>query len=141
MNKKTLIALIAFLLVVGIAVGVYFLTRSDTESAGRKKRANTPDGKITVTLIVVHGDKTVKKWTVKTEAEYLEQVLLDEGILKKEDDENGLYSTFDGETADWNKDQSWWQLFEGDVSAVRGVREIPLTDGGVYRMEYTVGGF
>ena len=88
MNKKMIIALIAFVVVVALAVGIYFIAKPKTE-----------EGSKTVTIIVVHGDKSEKKLTVKTDAEYLEQLLLDEGILKAEDNENGMYNTFDGETA------------------------------------------
>lgn len=128
MNKKTIIALIAFVAVVALAVGIYFIAKPKTE-----------EGSKTVTIIVVHSEKTEKKLTVKTDAEFLEQVLLDEGILKAEDNENGMYNTFDGEKADWNANESWWRIYEGDTESVRGVKEIPVLDGGVYKMVYTVG--
>ncbi len=128
MNKKTIIVLIAFVLAVVLALGIYFIVKPETQQGSK-----------TVTLIVVHSDKTEKKLTVKTDAEYLEQVLLDEGLVKEADNDNGLYHTFDGEKADWNVDEGWWQLFEGETSSVRGVAEIPVEDGGVYKMVYTIG--
>ena len=128
MNKKMIIALIAFVVVVGLAVGIYFIAKPETQ-----------EGSKTVTLVVVHGDKTEKKLTVKTDAQYLEEVLLSEGILKAEDNENGLYNTVDGETVNWDENQSWWQIFEGDTASVRGVKEIPVEDGGVYKLVYTIG--
>ena len=128
MNKKMLIALIAFVVVIALAVGIYFIAKPETQ-----------EGSKTVTLVVVHGDKTEKKLTVKTDAQYLEEVLLSEGILKAEDNENGLYNTVDGETVNWDENQSWWQIFEGDTASVRGVKEIPVEDGGVYKLVYTIG--
>lgn len=128
MNKKLIIALIALVVMAALAVGIYFIAKPETE-----------EGSKTVTIIVVHGDKTEKKLTVKTDAVYLEQVLLDEGILKAEDNENGLYNTIDGETVNWDENQSWWELFEGETSSIRGVAEIPVTDGGVYKLVYTIG--
>ena len=128
MNKKMIIALIAFVVVVALAVGIYFIAKPKTE-----------EGSKTVTIIVIHGDKSEKKLTVKTDAEYLEQLLLDEGILKAEDSINGLYDTVDGETVNWDENQSWWEIFENDVSSVRGVKEIPVLDGGVYKLVYTIG--
>jgi len=129
MNKKTIIALIAFVAVVALAVGIYFIAKPDTQ-----------EGSKTVTLVVIHSDGTEKKLTVKTDAEYLEQVLLQEGILKAEDDENGMYYTFDGETAVYTEEnQAWWKLCEGDTMSNHGVKEIPVVDGGVYKMVYTVG--
>ena len=129
MNKKMIIALIAFVVVVALAVGIYFIAKPKTE-----------EGSKTVTIIVIHGDKSEKKLTVKTDAEYLEQLLLDEGILKAEDNENGMYNTFDGETAVYTEEnQAWWKLCEGDTMSNHGVKEIPVTDGGVYKIIYTVG--
>ena len=129
MNKKMIIALIAFVVVLALAVGIYFIAKPKTQ-----------EGSKTVTIIVVHGDKTEKKFTVKTDAEYLEEVLLSEGIIKAEDDNNGMYSTFDGEAAIYTEEnQAWWKLCEGDEMSVRGVKEIPVIDGGVYKMVYTVG--
>lgn len=128
MNKKTIIVLIAFVLAVVLALGIYFIVKPETQQGSK-----------TVTLIVVHSDKTEKKLTVKTDAEYLEQVLLDEGILKAEDNESGMYNTVDGETVNWDENQSWWEIFEGETSSVRGVAEIPVEDGGVYKMVYTIG--
>ena len=128
MNKKMLIALIAFVVVIALAVGIYFIAKPETQ-----------EGSKTVTVVVVHGDKTEKRLTVKTDAQYLEEVLLSEGILKAEDNENGLYNTVDGETVNWDENQSWWQIFEGDTASVRGVKEIPVEDGGVYKLVYTIG--
>lgn len=129
MNKKMIIALIAFVVVVALAVGIYFIAKPKTE-----------EGSKTVTIIVIHGDKSEKKLTVKTDAEYLEQLLLDEGILKSEDNENGMYNTFDGETAVYTEEnQAWWKICEGDTMSNHGVKEIPVTDGGVYKIIYTVG--
>ena len=123
-----LIALIAFVVVIALAVGIYFIAKPETQ-----------EGSKTVTVVVVHGDKTEKRLTVKTDAQYLEEVLLSEGILKAEDNENGLYNTVDGETVNWDENQSWWQIFEGDTASVRGVKEIPVEDGGVYKLVYTIG--
>lgn len=129
MNKKLIIALIAFVVVIALAVGIYFIAKPKIE-----------EGTKTATVIVIHSDGKEKKLTVKTDAEYLEELLLDEGILKAEDNENGMYNTFDGETAVYTEEnQAWWKLCEGDTMSNYGVKEIPVTDGGVYKIIYTVG--
>lgn len=128
MNKKLIIALIAFVVVVALALGIYFITRPDTQ-----------EGVKTITVVVLHGDGTEKKVIIETNAEFLEKALLDEGILKAEHDENGLYNTVDGETVDWEANQSWWRIYDSGAEAQCGVKEIPVIDGREYRLEYTIG--
>ena len=45
----------------------------------------------------------------------------------------------DGETADYNVDGGWWQVFIGEESATIGADGIAITDGGVYKLVYTIG--
>ena len=52
----------------------------------------------------------------------------------------GLYfDTVDGETADWNADQSYWSILIGEEYATVGADGIVLTDGGEYSLVYTIG--
>ena len=54
--------------------------------------------------------------------------------------EYGLYfDTADGETADYSVDGGWWQVFIGEESATIGADGIAITDGGVYKLVYTIG--
>lgn len=128
MNKKTIIALVALVVVVGLLIGVYFLTRPETE-----------EGMKTITVTVVHSDKTEKTVTIKTDKTYLFEAMVDEGLLKAEDNENGLYNTVDGETADWNENEAWWALYEGDTQTNEGMNTLPIKDGGTYKVEYKIG--
>ena len=128
-NKKMIIAVIAVVLVIAALGSIFVMTRPETFA-----------GKKTITVTVVHKDGSTKEFTCKTTEEYLGPVLLEEKIVEGEQSTYGLmiYAA-DGETADWNVDNGWWQLFEGDVPAITGADAIVITDGGVYRLEYTIG--
>ncbi len=125
MNKKTVIALIALVAVIGLMAGIWFGTRAIAE-AGMK----------TFTLTVVHSDGSEKVFTIKSDREFLAEALLDEKLIV-ESDSPGLYITVDGETADYNVDQSYWSFLIGEEYAMEGMNTTAITDGGVYKLVYT----
>ena len=94
--------------------------------------------KATFTFKVTHADGTVKIFEVKTNAETVGAALLAEGLIEGEAGDYGLYvKIVDGETADYNVDQSYWAFYIGDAMAEIGVDSTPVTDGGVYSFVYT----
>ena len=145
MNKKTIIALIALVLVAAIMAGIYFATRPDTGKKDTDKEtvSQTDEGTEaagnTFTLVVVHGDKTEKTFTITSTKEFLAQALIDEGIITDEGVETGMYFTVDGETASWEENKSYWALYIGEDYATTGADGIVVTDGGEYGLVYTIG--
>ena len=136
-NKKTIIALIALVVVIGLMIGVYSATRPKT-------RAEVPqestEASVSITVTVVHKDGSEKVFELETDALYLGEVLISEGIVEGEEGPYGLMiSAVDGEVADWNVDQSYWAIFIGEEYATVGADEIVLEDGGVYSLVYTRG--
>lgn len=128
-NKKMLLIAVAFVALIAVMAGVFALTRPET-SQGAK----------TITVTVVHKDGTGKDFTCHTDEEFLGAVLVAEEIVEGEQGEFGLYfNTADGETADYSVDGGWWQIFIGDEAAVTGADSIAITDGGVYKLVYTIG--
>lgn len=128
-DKKVLISVLALILVVAVFAGIWLATRPET-AAGRKN----------ITVTVVHGDGTAKDFHCNTDGEYLGPVLTATGIAEGTEGPYGLeIHTVDGETADWNVDQSYWALYIGEEYATTGADGVVLTDGGVYRLVYTVG--
>ena len=127
-NKKV-IALIAIVLVAALMVGVYVMTRPEAVAGGKS-----------ITVTVVHADGTSKDFAYKTDAEFLGQVILSEGLVEGNDGPYGLeIHTVDGETASWEENQSYWALFIGEEYATTGADGVALTDGGVYKLVYTIG--
>ena len=127
-NKKLLIALAALVVVIAAMLTIYFVTLPET-SAGKK----------TCTITVIHGDETVKTLTVTTEEEYLGAALEKEGIISSQGADPGMFHTVDGEKADWNVNQSYWAFYVGEEYASKGIYETPVTDGGSYKLVYTIG--
>ena len=128
-NKKLLLAVVALAVVIGVMLGVYAATRPETV-----------EGEKTVTVTVVHKDGTEKEFVCHTDEEYLGPVLVAEEIVVGEQGEFGLYfNTADGETADYNVDGGWWQVFAGAEAAMVGVDSIAIADGDTFRLVYTIG--
>lgn len=127
-NKKTILAIVALILVVGIMLGVYLATRPQTS-----------EGSKTFTVTVVHGDKTSKEFTYKTDEAFLGPVLVAEGLIVMDDEQTSMFNTVDGETAIYETDKAYWALYVGDDYAMTGINDTPVEDGSVFRLEYTVG--
>lgn len=128
-NKKLILIAVALIACVAVMLGIFVMTRPDTV-AGNK----------TVTVTVVHKDGSEKVFICKTDAEYLGTVLVDENIVTPNYGEFGLYfDTADGETADYNVDGGWWQVFIGEESAMVGADQIPIADGDTFKLVYTIG--
>ena len=125
MNKKIWIPLVALILVAAAMLGIYLGTRPETV-----------DGSKTITVTVVHKDGKENVKTYSTDREFLSQVLLDNCLIEPSND--GMYNTIDGATADYSVDQSYWAVYIGEDYAMTGMDEIPVTDGGVYKLVYTV---
>lgn len=126
-NKKLLVALIAFVAVIAVVVGIWFATRPQT---------TVEEGSKAFTVVVVHADGTEKKFEYKTDGEYLGPVLVEKGLIV-ESDSPGLYNTVDGVTADWNVDQSYWSFYVGDEMAMYGLDDAVIHDGDVFKLVYT----
>lgn len=127
-NKKLVIAIVAVVAVIAVMLGVYAAARPETQQGAK-----------TITVVVVHSDGSEKSFTCHTDEEYLAQVLLAEELVTGADGEYGLtIESVDGETADWTADGAYWSLYIGEEYATTGASMTPVTDGGVYKLVYTV---
>ena len=126
-NKKTIIALIAAILAVALLAGIYLAARPQAT-----------EGEKTFTLTVVHSEGS-KDFTITTQEEFLAHALIAEGIITDEGIETGMYLTVDGEVASWEKDQAYWAIYIGEDYATVGMNDLPIEDGAVYKLEYTIG--
>ena len=128
-NKKLIVSLIALVAVVALMVGVYVSTRPETA-----------EGAKTITVTVVHKDGTSKDFVYQTDAEFLGAVLVDEALITGTVGEYGMMiESVDGETADWNVDQSYWALYVGEEYGTTGVDTTPIYDGDTFKLVYTIG--
>ena len=128
-NKKLIIAVVALVAVIVVMAGVFLATRPETNAGGKE-----------ITVTVVHKDGTEKVFEYATDAEYLGEVIVAEGLVNGEEGPYGLYfDTVDDETASWEADQSYWSILIGEEYATVGADGIVLTDGGEYSLVYTIG--
>jgi len=128
-NRKLWIGIITLVVVVGL-MGWLWLSSQEQPNAGGKA----------ITITVVHGDGSEKMFSYGTDAKYLGEVILEEQLAEGEKGPYGLeIHTVDGETASWEKDQSYWALYIGTEYATTGADSVILTDGGEYSLVYTRG--
>ena len=122
---RTVIALIALTVVVGICLAFWLARRPET-SAGAKA----------LSIQVIHGDGSVKDFVIQTEAEYLAQALLKHeplGVNGRED-QFGLYiQTVDGETAS-DAERTFWSISKDGVALTVGASSQPVADGEHYEL-------
>lgn len=128
-QKKLILAAVVVVLLVVCLLVTYFATRPAT-SQGAKA----------FTVEVVHGDGSAKTFTYHTDAEYLGEVLLAEGLIEGDEGEFGLYIIrVDGEDAIYEENNSYWALYEGEEYAMQGIDLTPIADGDSFSLVYTVG--
>ena len=127
-NKKVILAAVALVAVVAIMAGIYFATRPNATKGGKA-----------ITVTVVHSDGTEKVFTYQTDAEMLGALLEAEGLIDSTGADAGMFHTVDGEKADWSVNQSYWAFYLGEEYAMTGIYDTPITDGGVYKLVYTIG--
>ena len=126
-NKKLVIAAIALVVVIGLMVGIWMATRPETQ-----------EGSKGYTVTVVHKDGTAKNFAYRTDAPYLAEALLEEGLVSGEDSQYGLtIITVDGEAAVWATDNAYWAIWIGEEMAMTGASETPVYDGSTFKLEYT----
>ena len=126
-NKKLVIAAAALVLVVALMAGIWMATRPET-AEGAKAYAVT----------VVHSDGPQKVFLYRTDAEFLDDALLAEGLIAGEEGPYGLtVITVDGEDAVWDSDNAYWAIWIGEEMATTGISEIPVYDGSSFKLEYT----
>ena len=128
-NKKLIVAVIALVAVIAVMAGLFVATRPETVEGGKN-----------ITVTVVHKDGSEKVFEYATDAEYLGEVIVAEGLVNGEEGPYGLYfDTVDGEAAVWETDQAYWSILIGEEYATTGADGIVVTDGGEYSLVYTLG--
>ncbi len=126
-NNKRKVALLAglFLIVVAVFGAIFFALRPTGTEGGK-----------TFTLEVVLTDGSSTEHKVSTDAEFVGEALLAEGLIDGSAGDYGLFvTTVNGITAN-NDNQEWWCLTINGESSLYGVDQVPATDGEHY--EFTL---
>ena len=127
-NGKLILAAVVVVVLIAVFAVVWAVTRPATTQGSK-----------TITVEVVHKDGSSKDFTYHTDAEYLGEVLLAEGLVEGDEGEYGLMiTTVDGETVD-DANQEWWCLTKGGEMWNYGADATELSDGDTYELTFTVG--
>ena len=98
------------------------------------------DEEITITVKVVHKDKSEKTFTIETRQPTLLGALREENLVDGEEQAVSFYvTTVDGEVADWSVDEGWWCFTKSGAKMMTGAEATMIADGDVYEITYTVG--
>ena len=124
----TVLGLLAAVLLVVLAAGALlaWLTLRPEAVAGAK----------TIEILVIHGDKSEKTFTIHTDAETLRGRLASKTLANAH--AAGLYIlTVDGETAD-EAQRQWWCLSKNGEMLMTGAEETVIADGEHYELILSV---
>ena len=128
MSKKTAIPAMVLAVVMVVFAGIWYAAKPAT-AAGEKH----------LTVEVIHSDLSKKEYDITTAAEYLDEALVENGVVEDNRGTYGLYIlTADGETVN-EADQEWWCITRGGESLTTGASETPIADGDAYELTFTVG--
>lgn len=131
MSKQTRNIIIAVAALVAVIAAVLIVWKVVLPS--------TSQGNKTITVEIVHKDKTTKTVKIKTDAEWLRGALEEKNLIAGTESEYGLYVlTVDGETVDESA-QEWWCFTKGGEMLNTGVDTTPITDGDKYEITLTIG--
>ena len=127
-NKKLVVGLSAFLVVLVAVFAIVFLTN----------KPDTTEGQKNIDVTIVYADKETKELDINTDAEFLADALFEEKIITEAEYKSGFYTEIDGVKADFNKDGAWWCVTKGGEMTSVGMNELALTDGDKYEITYTI---
>ena len=132
-NTKIIISVAAVVAVIAILAVVYFVLSPKAQKGSKS-----------VTVEVINDKGDTKPYELKTDAEFLSQVM-DE--LTKAGDfsyegtngDYGLYITaINGLTADYDTDGAYWSILVNDEYGMYGADSQPVADGDDFKFVYEV---
>jgi len=127
-NKKVALLACLFLVVAAVFGAVFFALRP-TGTEGAKS--------FTLEVVLADGSSTEHK--VSTDAEFVGEALLAEGLIAGDSGDYGLFiTTVNGVTAN-SANQEWWCLTVNGAEWMYGIDQTPVTDGGHYELTLMVG--
>ena len=113
---------------------------ADKDGGGQGDMLYTEDttlgqGSTTITLIVEHVNEKKVTFTINTDKTILSEAILEHELMEAHDDVYGLYiDSVNGVTHDWDTDQTYWAIYEGDNYAMVGIEHITITNGATYKL-------
>ena len=126
-NRKTILALAALAAAAVLMLGLWYASRPQG-GPGVKN----------IVVEVIHADESRKEFALRTDREYLGQVLLEEELVRGEQGAYGLFiTTVDGETAQDSLRQ-WWCITKDGQQVDTGADTTPVADGDHFELTLSV---
>ena len=128
------------LTVLMLSVMVFAVSCVDRNGGGSGEMIYTEDttlgtGSTTFTLVVEHINDKKVTFTINTNKTILSDALVEVGILEGHNSTYGLYiDAVNGVTHDYDTDQTYWAIYEGDNYASTGVDVISIVNGATYKL-------
>lgn len=132
-NKKVIIGVVALIVVV---VAMLFAYKALKPKAQQGTKA--------VTLEVTSAEGAKETYSIKTDAQFLQEVLdeLKEQGFSYGGSDSGMgfmIDTVNGETANFAENGSYWGIFVNGDYGMLGIAEQPVADGDTFGLAYTIG--
>lgn len=126
MRKKSCFT--SLILVVLIAAMVLSLAACGSKDEG-SANADTKS----FTFEVVDAEGKTDTFSITSDAQYVGEALMDEGLIAGEDGEYGLYvKTVNGITVDYDTDGKYWAFYIDGEYGMSGVDTTEIVDGATY---------
>jgi len=103
-------------------------------------REKPTDGEKSITIEVVNSAQQSTVYELDTDAQYLRQAMEEADGLTFDGDEGEygmMVMTVNGETADYNVDQSYWSFYVNGEYCNYGIDTQPVADGDAFKIVYT----
>ena len=129
-KKKALIGISVLVALIAL-LGIFYAVFSAKPVTGSKK----------ITIEVVNKAQESMVYEVKTDAEFLRQAMEETDGLDFSGEEGPygiMIQSINGETADYNVDQSYWSFEVNGEYCNYGVDEQPVMDGDAFSIIYTI---
>ena len=131
--KKILAIILTLAVVTALALSLGGCGEKSDDKTDASSNNEVAEISITVDIVDNKGETTTLN--IKTTETYLADALVDEDIIEYASD--GLYTTVNGITADYNVDGSWWCVTKDGTMTTEGMNDLELKDGDKYEITYT----
>ena len=142
-SKNILSLLLIVMLVAAMALSMVSCDKEGTKELPDNQEENSQEkvialgeGETSFTFKVVFGDKSSKTYTINTNKTTVGDALSELGLISGEEGPYGLMVlTVDGETHNYDVDQSYWAFYVNGEYGMTGVDKTDIVEGTTYSFE------
>ena len=132
-KNKLFASVLCMVLIVAMALSMTACTNNGSDDAANTGSEVEQTVEQSFTFEVVDKDGNMTVFDITTDKATVGEALLEEGLIKGEDGQYGLYVTeVNGIVADYNIDQTYWAFYVDGAYASSGVDMTDVVDGATY---------